>query len=193
MNDRAARGRFRVMEQVVLDRARGCRRVLDIGCGRGLFTIAIQATEVIGIDISRSALAEAHAQGVKVVLADGHALPFDSGTFDGIVSTHAAFAQLDHERALAECARVLIPGGFLAVHHPTDTIWTPRSPLRLTLSTSGATGKSGSELVARAGRHGFTVETIRLWRWLRVYPYLFPVPSLVHMRVWNHGIFIFRR
>lgn len=30
MNDRASRGRFRVMEQIVLDRARGCRRVLDI-------------------------------------------------------------------------------------------------------------------------------------------------------------------
>jgi ubiquinone/menaquinone biosynthesis C-methylase UbiE len=110
----------------------------------------VRATEVIGIDISRHALEQAHARGVKVVLADGHALPFDWEAFDGVVSTQAAFAQLDNERALAECARVLMPGGFLAVHHPTDATWTPRRPLRLTPSTSGAAGKSGSELVARA-------------------------------------------
>lgn len=193
LGDRPSQRRFRIMERLVLARVRGCRRVLDLGCGEGQLTAEIDASEVIGVDLRRAALTRARARALQVVLADAHALPFPAGRFDAIVSTRGVFPHLDFDRALAECARVLTAGGVLALHLPSDVIWSPRRPLTLVATESGAPGRSGAALVASAARHGLHVQHIAAWRWLRYYPYLYRVYTPLRARLWNHAILIFRR
>lgn len=114
---------------------RGDETVLDIGCGRGLLLIMaakrLSTGRAVGIDVwnrrlqsgNRPAktLENARIEGVanRVTVADGDAsrLPFDDGTFD-IVVTSLVFHHLEdsaRQRALEEVARVLKPGGYLAM------------------------------------------------------------------------------
>lgn len=104
----------------VVPGARG--RVLDVGAGSGLAleSYAPGAVDsVVGLDPSRklTEMAGETAAGaafpVARVLADGEAIPFRSGAFDTVVTTYSLCTIPDVERALAEIARVLAPGGRL--------------------------------------------------------------------------------
>jgi SAM-dependent methyltransferase len=95
------------------------RRVLDVGCGAGtdLARFAKGGAIVTGVDISPSAIALARQnfgqQGLTADLreADGEHLPFDDNTFD-LVFAHGVVQYTADDRALvAECRRVLKPGG----------------------------------------------------------------------------------
>jgi SAM-dependent methyltransferase len=59
--------------------------------------------------------AHAHAEPVAWVQGDALRLPLRAGTADAIVSTEAFHWFPDQPRALAECFRVLVPGGRLLV------------------------------------------------------------------------------
>lgn len=78
--------------------------VLDLGCGPRDQALPFESLgfRYVGIDYDGSA---------ADLLADGHALPFQDGSFDVVFS----FAVLEHlhtpPRAIAEIARVLRPGG----------------------------------------------------------------------------------
>jgi SAM-dependent methyltransferase len=95
------------------------RRVLDVGCGAGtdLMRFARGGAVVSGVDISSSAIGLAKAnfaqQGLGADLreADGERLPFADDTFD-LVYAHGVVQYTTDDRALvAECRRVLKPGG----------------------------------------------------------------------------------
>ena len=96
-------------------------RVLDIGSGPGFFSIlfAQMGCRVTGIDYTDSMLAEARcnacAQGCRVefLRMNAEALGFADGTFDVVVSRNLTWNLPHPERALAEWARVLAPGGLL--------------------------------------------------------------------------------
>jgi SAM-dependent methyltransferase len=188
----AVRRRLSVMERVILERLRGCRRALDIGCGTGRFTSQLQVHEAIGLDRNRGMLELARKRRLTCVLGDAHALPFKSGEFDAVVATDHVFSTLDVERALREVHRVLAPVGVLAIHYPTHAVWTPRRPFGLT-PVPGYRSKQAMEVVALASRLAFELEDVRLWRWLRWYPYLFSVPPLLGFHVWNQGVLVFRK
>jgi SAM-dependent methyltransferase len=95
-------------------------RVLDAGCGGGgmPLSLAEHAREVVGIDpVDRFGDAgvrlgrERGITNLRFVRADGMALPFRSGSFD-LVLSHAVIEHVpDAARYLAECRRVLAPGG----------------------------------------------------------------------------------
>jgi SAM-dependent methyltransferase len=95
------------------------RRVLEVGCGAGtdLVQFARQGALVTGIDLSSSAINLAarnfslnHLRG-NLLVGDGEALPFASHTFD-LVYAHGVVQYTTDDRALvAECRRVLKPGG----------------------------------------------------------------------------------
>jgi ubiquinone/menaquinone biosynthesis C-methylase UbiE len=99
-------------------------RVLEIGCGTGAVTRVLArwpgVAEVAGVDPSPIFLAKARelAAGIDNVAyheADGRSLPFDGGSFDGVV-IHTVLSHVPGpERVLAEAGRVLRPGGWLAV------------------------------------------------------------------------------
>ena len=95
------------------------QKVLDVGCGAGtdLMRFARGGAHVTGVDISASAIALAKAnfaqQGLLADLreADGEHLPFLENTFD-LVYAHGVVQYTSDDRALvAECRRVLAPGG----------------------------------------------------------------------------------
>jgi SAM-dependent methyltransferase len=89
-------------------------RVLEAGCGTGLILRSL-GPAAIGADLSIGMASRARARGLTVVQASVDHLPFRDGAFDGACS----FKVLAHVRpireALAEVARVVRPGGHVAV------------------------------------------------------------------------------
>lgn len=96
----------------------GSTRLLDVGCGTGHFTrwFAAGGLAVVGLDVSRTMLAEArNRNGLKYVLGDALSLPFADGSFDltSIITT-LEFVP-DPNRALSEAIRVSRRGILLGV------------------------------------------------------------------------------
>lgn len=101
-------------------RPRTTGRVLDAGCGTGGFLARTDRT-ALGIDFSPIALAFAGRRGLeRLARADVTHLPFADGTFDAVVSLDVLYhrAVADDAAALAECARVLVPGGIVVLNVP---------------------------------------------------------------------------
>ena len=100
-----------------LPAARG--RILDLACGTGRISVPLarRGFELAGIDISRRALEIARAEAPTLDLRHGDMrdLPWDGGSFDGVVNVWTAFGyfatQEEDERVVAEVARVLRPAG----------------------------------------------------------------------------------
>ena len=100
--------------------------VLDLACGTGdlCLELARHGITPIGVDRSAGMLQEARTTA-PLVRGDGLGLPFRSGALDGLVCGFALrnFAALPP--VLAECARVLRPGGRMAlleVDAPTNPL-----------------------------------------------------------------------
>jgi demethylmenaquinone methyltransferase/2-methoxy-6-polyprenyl-1,4-benzoquinol methylase len=91
-------------------------RLLDLACGTGDLTILAQRKgyRVVGADLSAGMLA-ANRSGSPLVHADCSQLPFPDGSFDGLVCGYALRNFTDLDQAFAETARILRPGGRLAV------------------------------------------------------------------------------
>lgn len=121
---------------------RGDEAVLDAGCGRGLFLIGaarrLTTGRAIGVDLwqkrdqpgnaPQTTLENARAEGVedRVEILDGDLrdLPFEDGSFDVVLSSlalHNIHDREEREGALHELARVLKPGGRLAIVDIWDT------------------------------------------------------------------------
>jgi ubiquinone/menaquinone biosynthesis C-methylase UbiE len=101
--------------------------VLDIGCGpgRSLSELAIRTPRgrVVGADPSELMVEIAtrrnrpavKASRVEVVIAGAEALPFPDSTFDKALSVHVLYFWSDLSASFKEIARVLKPGGRLAL------------------------------------------------------------------------------
>jgi ubiquinone/menaquinone biosynthesis C-methylase UbiE len=99
------------------------RRLLDVGCGPGQFTILaaerLPDAEVWGIDVAPTMieLARAHAAGSAAAarlhfqVADVARLPFPDAHFDAVLSTGSIKHWPDQAGGLREIHRVLVPGG----------------------------------------------------------------------------------
>ncbi|HEY2551079.1 MAG TPA: class I SAM-dependent methyltransferase, partial [Streptosporangiaceae bacterium] len=100
------------------------RRVLDVGCGTGyllgrLAARAPQAEVLAGIDAAPAmvevAAAAAADDRLRFVVATAEHLPWPAAAFDLVVSTTSFDHWADQRAGLAECARVLAPGGCLVL------------------------------------------------------------------------------
>lgn len=100
------------------------RRVLDLGCGDGGYTLLAAkrgASAVVGLDISPEMLdvARSHADAggtqVRWCRASVDALPFARNVFDIIIAVTALCFRGDPGTALKEAARVLRPGGSFVI------------------------------------------------------------------------------
>ena len=96
-------------------------RVLDVGCGTGAATVAAASRvapggRVVGLDPNPEMLAVARRKpGIDWVEGRAEALPFPDVSFDAVVSQFAMMFFEDRVAALREMARVLAPGGRVAV------------------------------------------------------------------------------
>jgi SAM-dependent methyltransferase len=99
----------------------GARRVLDVGCGLGAGTREIRMRQagafVVGINVSTRQLAVCRylAADCHFVCMDAARLGFTDGLFDSVLSVEAAFHIRTREAFLREAARVLRPGGRIAL------------------------------------------------------------------------------
>jgi SAM-dependent methyltransferase len=97
-------------------------RILDVGCGTGVFARAAldrvgSAGHVAGLDPNEAMLGVARRLGPGVEWTSGVAerLPYPDASFDRVVSQFALMFFTDRPAAVAEMARVLAPGGTVAV------------------------------------------------------------------------------
>ncbi|MBN1261318.1 MAG: class I SAM-dependent methyltransferase [Anaerolineae bacterium] len=96
------------------------RRVLEVGCGIGMYTAAFQrfTPDVYGIDVEFDRAREAGGRARAVAQAVGETLPFRSGVFD-VVFSHEVLEHVADDRACArEMVRVTRPGGRLVIFVP---------------------------------------------------------------------------
>jgi len=129
-------GKFVVWDRVLDDlRLQGDETVLDLGCGRGAVLLAaakrLPRGRAIGVDLWRAdqtdnsqqatlsnAALENVADRIEVQTADMTALPLADESVDVIVSSlaiHNIPTRSGRRQALDEAARVLRPGGRLAI------------------------------------------------------------------------------
>lgn len=110
---------------------RGCRRILDAGCGNGRYThFLLQQADadafITGFDYSQQMLHRARARlrsaRVTQVAADLTRLPYADGCFDAVVCGWVLEHLPDPRPGLRELARVLRPGGKLLLLATEDTL-----------------------------------------------------------------------
>src|SRR5437899_9182094 len=94
----------------------GDERAIDSGTGAGTLALALAplVREVVGVDIVPELLERAREgapDNVTFVEGDVTKLPFESGTFDLSCSRRTLHHIARPERAVAELARVTVPGG----------------------------------------------------------------------------------
>ena len=103
-------------------------RVLDVACGTGNVAIPLarQGCAVTGVDIAPNLLEQARDRAVIEDLAisfdegDAEQLPYPDASFDAITTMFGAMFAPRPELVASELARVLKPGGQLAMAN-----WTP--------------------------------------------------------------------
>lgn len=138
------------------------KRALDVGCGTGRWTevLAGRGAHVVGVDRSEAMLAEARRRrpGHDFRLMNATQLEFPDGSFELVtaVTVLQHLAPHEQERAAAEIARVVRPGGHVLV---VDRVGRPSSfsaahgtHPREKDDWSALWRSAGAELVARRGQ-----------------------------------------
>ncbi len=135
-------------------------RILDVGCGTGyllgrLAARAPQAEALDGIDAAPAMIEVARGAAaddrLSFVAGTAERLPWPAGSFDLVVSTTSFDHWADQRTGLAQCAKVLAPGGCIVL---ADLF----SVLLLPTQLAGRRGKArtkrrATQLVTEAGLH----------------------------------------
>lgn len=115
------------------------KRVLDMGCGSGRYSIALAAlgaAEIVAVDYQAKAYARAaeHAKTLALPLtfreADILELPFADQSFDFVFSNGVLHHTRDWKKALSEYGRVMRRSGYLYLYACGGFFWTTRAVLR---------------------------------------------------------------
>jgi demethylmenaquinone methyltransferase/2-methoxy-6-polyprenyl-1,4-benzoquinol methylase len=169
------------------------RTVLDLACGTGDLAFALAArapgAQVTGVDPSARMLDAARARAARggharVAFAEGTlaSIPAASASVDLLTAGYGFRNTPDCDAALAECARVLRPGGVLAsldFFRPANAAWRALflGWLRVTgdvvgwwwhrtpaiygyIARSIATFDGADAFATRCARHGFRVDAV---------------------------------
>ena len=112
------RSELRTLRSALKPKTKG--RVLDVGCGTGLFTVNVFGDnfELVGVDTSVRMASLAKGRGINVIVGDAHHLPFRDEVFDTVMF-FTSLEFLVEDNALTEVHRVLNDKGsiLLGVHN----------------------------------------------------------------------------
>jgi ubiquinone/menaquinone biosynthesis C-methylase UbiE len=103
------------------------KTIVDLGSGTGLSTLIWKgfSDKIIGIEPNDDMRSQAEknnsANGIRYIPSDSYATGLDSASAE-IITCSQSFHWMDPVPALAECARILKPGGIFAVY---DNDWPP--------------------------------------------------------------------
>jgi SAM-dependent methyltransferase len=150
----------------VIDSAIKGKRVLDMGCGSGRYSLALAAlgAEVTAVDYQAKAYAAAseiaREKGLKVTFVEGNVLelPFESGAFEFVFCNGVIHHTSNILGGLDELIRVMAPGAssFLYIYGAGGLFWTMRArarkfferiPIERTQEMFGVMGVPGNRFV----------------------------------------------
>lgn len=106
------------------------KRIIDIASGEGYGSnlLADVADSVVGIDISKDAVAHAQKkykkENLRFVEGSATAIPIDDKSIDAVVSFETIEHHDQHEKMLLEIKRVLKPDGILIISSPDKKYYT---------------------------------------------------------------------
>ena len=112
------------MAQLAAGAVRGKSRVLEVGAGTGLVTLALarEAGEVVATDYAAEMVAvleakvrSQHLANVRCAQEDLYALPYADRSFDAVVAANVLHLVPNFDAALASLRRVLTTDGLLIV------------------------------------------------------------------------------
>ena len=153
----------------------GTLKAVDLGCGTGAFTSRLQryGFDLHGVDISTQSVARASQKFPQISfhVGDIEATPFPAGDFDVVFLSSVLHHFPDLTRTVAECGRILKPGGILLAcdpHRGNPAMWLYRCKNSPFYSSKGVTENEeplakaaldrafqGRALRRRAGRGNF--------------------------------------
>jgi len=147
------------------------KRVLEVGCGRGLgmeILLALGAAQVTGFDLDPKMVALAHqrlakyGERARVFVGDAEMIDLPTGSFDAVVEYGILHHVPNWTKALKEIARVLKPGGmfyFEDILKGFVSAW----PIRVLFDHPQETQFSGQEFRSGLEAAGLQVEKWRQW------------------------------
>jgi SAM-dependent methyltransferase len=144
--------------------------ILDAGCGTGGLIRAMRSREplwsVSGVDVSPIACDFARQRThVPILQGSVEALPFEDAQFDAVTNADVIYMVREPEQAIREWARVLRPGGTLAINTAAyQWMWSYHDDL---IGTRHRFRRS--ELAGLLRRHGFEI-TLCSYAVLLVFP-----------------------
>jgi ubiquinone/menaquinone biosynthesis C-methylase UbiE len=102
------------------------KRVADIGCGKGRFARIVKErfpdAQVAAIDLAEAMLARVPSEIARIA-ASMIALPLATGSMDAAYATESLEHAVDIPRAVAELARIVKPGGRIAIIDKDAEAW----------------------------------------------------------------------
>ena len=103
-------------------------RLLDVGCSSGAFLMTARklGLETVGVEPSAEAAETARRAGLNVLTGFLEAARFPDASFDAATLIEVIEHLRDPRSLLAECRRVLRPGGILLITTPNASSWTAR-------------------------------------------------------------------
>ncbi len=96
------------------------RRILDIGCGLGMYVEQFRrfSDEVYGVDVDPDKVAQASERLPNISVAPGEHLPFRDGDFD-VILLNEVIEHVDDDRlTIQEAYRCLRRGGHIVIYAP---------------------------------------------------------------------------
>lgn len=95
-------------------------RLLDVGCGAGQYMKLVQAAgwDPVGIDFDEKAVAMARRRGLDARVGDLREAAFPNSSFDAITMINVIEHLQEPAAVVAECRRILKPGGRLIMATP---------------------------------------------------------------------------
>ncbi len=184
----------------------GQERVLDAGCGPGHTALAFapHVATVVALDLSQPMLDQARdlaqergIHNLETRLGDVEELPFPDGSFHCVVSRYSAHHWPHPERALAELARVLMPGGLFllsdTVSFPDPALDTFLNGVELLRDVSHVRDHTPAQWLSMMEAAGLPGELLRRWEIpLRFQPWVArvstPEPAVAALRwLFAHG------